>query len=242
MKRGSTAPQRRQVFGMLQVAIQLLGQVQQTDFSALPELAVEAHEHLEAIEAERQYEQPRQDRYRVVMGTVFEVVEPGQFVEHVVLDRPAAVPDSPDNLWGIALQLRLGGPAPVGLHGFAHPAFGDLLCLDPGFIGEHDSGGFVALLGEGEVAVILRGKALRLLGAGQCRGLMKCGEPLLFEDADHPQPRRRTARINGVLVYQASRVTTSKKRGPYRRRIQPSIRSMAPNNNAPLTWAVGILG
>ncbi|MDD2710698.1 MAG: hypothetical protein PHV34_22185 [Verrucomicrobiae bacterium] len=58
-------------------------------------------------------------------------------------------------------------------------------------------------------------------------------EILLLEHANTAQPILRTASRKGPLVYQASTVTTWKKRGPYIRRIRPSNRKAAWHSSSP---------
>ena len=102
----SSAPERDQLLGMLQAAVQVQSQLLQADRSLFPKLAVKSGKDLEEVKGEHEDEKPGDDGNGVVMRTVFEMIVLGQFVEDVVLNGPPVVANAPDDLRGISVQLR----------------------------------------------------------------------------------------------------------------------------------------
>lgn len=205
-KESSSAPEWRQLVGMLQGPVEAAGDVLKGGLRIPQELAVEAGEHLKEVEGQDEDQKPGHDGHGMVMGAVIQVVMLGQFVEGMVLDPPALVAHAPDGLRGIGVEFGGRDPAPVGASRGGHSPAGDSLGLDPGLVGQNHPHGFGAVsaklqvpnLPQGDLA-ILPFQRDRLLALGQHRGLLVHGEALLLEHADQPPSQPANGADKGGL-------------------------------------------
>ena len=99
----STTPERLQLRYFFQGQIQLPPKLLHGGAPLPPQLVVQMHEQFKYRKSQNQEQQPSDNGYRFMMGTVSEVIVLGQLVESVVFNAPTLMANAPNDLWTIAV-------------------------------------------------------------------------------------------------------------------------------------------
>jgi len=86
-----------------------------------PELAMHLHKPSEEHEGQDKDQQPSDNGYRMMMRTMFQVIELRQFIEGVIFHSSTVMANAPNRFLGVAVQFLRREPTPMALFGHAHP-------------------------------------------------------------------------------------------------------------------------